>query len=96
MTSNYSNSQQIAGGEPRLALPLTLAGLVAMLAIAATAASHQPVFDRFSESAECAGLARTVARHTQSMLDGQEFRTTANQAYKVCLNDPAAFRHIVR
>jgi hypothetical protein len=48
------------------------------------------------ESLECASLARAVANRNHSMMEGTAARATVNQAYQICMTDPAAFRRILR
>jgi hypothetical protein len=80
-------------------LPISLAVLAAAALAAGLGSGHAdsnlraaaPIAD-----ADCAQLARAVAHRSQSILEPDKFRRTAEQAYGICLSDPAAFRRIVR
>lgn len=45
---------------------------------------------------ECADLAWRVANRSHSILESEAFRQTQGQAFRTCLSDPSAFRHMVR
>jgi len=66
-------------------------GLFALATIGITAAAGKT-----ERSTECAQLARIVAGHGRTMLDGRRIPPTERQAYNVCVQDPAAFRRLVR
>lgn len=70
---------------------MTGLGLFVLATIGITAATGQP-----ERSPECVQLARIVAGHGHSMLEGQRFGAMERQAYNVCVQDPAAFRRLVR
>jgi len=49
-----------------------------------------------ADPAECGSAARIVANRSHTMLETAAFRQVRDQAYRVCLADPAAFRRILR
>ena len=94
---NFTNPDSVAIPHRISVLQLStvVVGLAATLGIGIVAG--RPDFRYMNDTeAECGNLSRVVARHSQSMLDGEMFRKTARQAYQVCVSDPAAFRRIVR
>jgi hypothetical protein len=84
----YSPARQIRRTRPLLAGG-SLVVIAVMALIIATMGSR-------SQSSECASEARIVAGRGHSILDGQAFRRATEQAYQICMKDPAAFRRIVR
>lgn len=78
--------------EPRRrTLGVAALGLFVVATIGITAASGTP-----ERSPECVQLARMVAGREHTMLDGRRFRETERQAYRVCVQDPAVFRKLIR
>ena len=72
---------------------------VASLSVWALSAKNFPadiVMATAHESPECASLARAVANRNHSMMEGAAARATVNQAYQICMSDPAAFRRMLR
>jgi hypothetical protein len=45
---------------------------------------------------ECRNSARIVANRSHAMFEPAAFQQVRDQAYRVCLADPAAFRRILR
>lgn len=78
-------------GKHHQVIGMTGLGLFALATIGITAATGKP-----ERSPECAQLARIVAGHGRTMLDGRRFGAMERQAYNVCVQDPAAFRRLVR
>lgn len=72
------------------------AGLVLVAAVTVAMIGISAAIGKAERSPECVQLARIVAGREHSMLDSQRFRDTEQQAYRVCTQDPAAFRKLIR
>lgn len=82
--------------QPHTVRSILVGSVIVLLSLSAIAATHYVTESSVPPTAECASLARTVASRNHSMLEGRATRDTVQHAYQVCLNDPAAFRRIVR
>jgi hypothetical protein len=70
--------------------------LAAIILIAAATIGVSVAAGRAEQLPQCVALARVVAAHEHSLHDGQRFRATEQQAYRVCAGNPAAFRKLIR
>lgn len=78
-------------GKHRHVIGVTGLVLFVLATIGITAAAGKP-----ERSPECAQLARIISGHGRTMLDGRRIPPTERQAYNVCVQDPAAFRRLLR
>lgn len=96
MTSTAPHLSSTTASKSRTALPLIGGGFIVLFGVGVMSTGQTGMKDSRQESAECANAARIVAGRTHSMLEGRAFRTAADQVYRICVSDSAAFRRIVR